>query len=214
MKGQTKTKKSPGSARLLLARNVKQLMDAHFADSANKPKSLANEAALSLSSIQRVLAGDVGASIDTMEALATVFGLTVPELLGAAKSDVRAHVTLIEDYQSLPEGWKYFIRRKAKDLREVADTLPSFLKEGLRAIPDESTYWQWENELNAYIRQQKGIAENDAYVGQEPHQKEASRTETRHGKQSSHDANWENRLRNAGHTIQEPAKPYGTKKRK
>lgn len=77
----TKRRKIAGFMREVVAQNVRHLVDRHYADSDNKPKRLAEDAQISLSSAQRVLAADVGASIDTLESIANVFELSVYQLV-------------------------------------------------------------------------------------------------------------------------------------
>lgn len=64
-----------------MAQNVEQLMFKHYALVSNKPKSLAGDAKVSLSTVQRVIAAEVGASLDNIEAIAGVFGLSAYQLL-------------------------------------------------------------------------------------------------------------------------------------
>lgn len=71
---QTRKKKTPGIMRDILAINVKALMEREFVDEPNMPKALAKRAGLSLSSVQRTLSAETGASVDTIEAL----GLALP----------------------------------------------------------------------------------------------------------------------------------------
>lgn len=67
--------------RSVVAQNVRHLVDRHYANEDNKPKRLAKDADISLSSAQRILAADVGASIDTLESIANVFDLSVYQLV-------------------------------------------------------------------------------------------------------------------------------------
>lgn len=79
--GQTKKRKPAGLMREVLAANVHALMQHQFIASSNKPMALAKKAQLSLSSVQRVLDQDTGASIDTVEAIAKAFGVSVYQLM-------------------------------------------------------------------------------------------------------------------------------------
>lgn len=87
MKGQSKITKLPGFMRLVVAENVKGLMDVRFRESRNRPKALAEatgkpkEGGQSLSTIQRVLAGSIGASIDTLEAIAKALDVSLYQLM-------------------------------------------------------------------------------------------------------------------------------------
>ena len=67
--------------RQVVAQNVRNLVEHHYANEDNKPKRLAQDAQISLSSAQRVLAADVGASIDTLESIANVFEISVYQLV-------------------------------------------------------------------------------------------------------------------------------------
>lgn len=76
-----KRRKVPGFYRSILAVNVRALMELHYASESNKPKKLAKEADVSLSTVQRILAKETGATLDNIEAIAGVFDLTVYQLL-------------------------------------------------------------------------------------------------------------------------------------
>lgn len=67
--------------REVLAQNVNRLMEQRFKEQANRPLALARTAGLSLSSVQRTLSRETGASVDTVEAFAKVFGLPPFQLL-------------------------------------------------------------------------------------------------------------------------------------
>lgn len=67
--------------REVLAQNVNRLMEERYKESANRPMSLAKDAGVSLSSVQRTLSRETGASIDTVEAFARVFGLPAFQML-------------------------------------------------------------------------------------------------------------------------------------
>lgn len=82
--GATKRRKVEGFMRSILATNVKSLLAAHYPTSTNRPLALAKDAGVSLSTVQRVLAEDVGASLDVVEAIATVFHLSAYQLLLSA----------------------------------------------------------------------------------------------------------------------------------
>lgn len=81
MKRGPKKPKHPGFMRSVLAENVELLMNKHFEIKSNKPKSLAEEAKVSLSTVQRIIAAEVGASLDNIEAIAGAFGLSAYQLL-------------------------------------------------------------------------------------------------------------------------------------
>lgn len=87
MKGQKKTPKLPGFMRIVVAENVKALMALKFPDSLNQPKALADatgkpkEGGQSLSTVQRILKGESGASLDTLEAIADALDVSLYQLL-------------------------------------------------------------------------------------------------------------------------------------
>lgn len=56
-------------------------MHRHFSMSSNKPKALAISAKVSLSTVQRIIAAEVGASLDNIEAIAGVFDVSTYQLL-------------------------------------------------------------------------------------------------------------------------------------
>ncbi len=81
--GEKKTPKVPGALRAVLAKNVRRLMERRYGAEANKPGKLAKESGASLSTVQRILAGEVGASLDTIEAIGEVFDVPVQALIGS-----------------------------------------------------------------------------------------------------------------------------------
>lgn len=81
MKGKKKTPKVPGFMRTILAGNVSRLMDHQYRDSSNRPMALAKDAGVSLSTIQRVLSKESGATLDNIEAIAAAFDVSVYQLL-------------------------------------------------------------------------------------------------------------------------------------
>lgn len=76
-----KTMKVPGFMRVILAENIKSLMDRHYIESRNRPKSLAKDAGVSLSTIQRILERENGANLDSIEQIAEAFALSAYQLL-------------------------------------------------------------------------------------------------------------------------------------
>lgn len=73
---------------------------------------------------------------------------------------------LLDDYRSLPEGWKFYIRHKAGELAGIARSLPPFLFESMRPLPADASYWQWEENLNEFVRQQREGRNHDHEEGQ------------------------------------------------
>jgi transcriptional regulator with XRE-family HTH domain len=81
MTGKKKTPKVPGIMRQVLARNVRKLMEHHYADNPNRPKALAKDAGVSLSTVQRILAAENGASLDNIESVALALQVSSYQLL-------------------------------------------------------------------------------------------------------------------------------------
>jgi len=71
----------PGEAREVLAQNVERLMEQRYKESSNRPMSLAKDAMVSLSTVQRTLSRAHSTQLDTIEAYARVFGLRPFELI-------------------------------------------------------------------------------------------------------------------------------------
>lgn len=103
-KGVKKTPKIPGFMRTIVAENLKRLMVKHYAAIENKHKKLAKDAGVSLSTVQRIVKCETGASLDNIEALAGAFDLSAYQLLipeldtsnpqvvqGASESEKRAY---------------------------------------------------------------------------------------------------------------------------
>lgn len=53
------------------------------------------------------------------------------------------------DWNNLPEGWKYYVCHKARELRLISDGFPEWLKKTIRPIKEESSYTDWEKNLEA-----------------------------------------------------------------
>lgn len=135
--------------------------------------------------IQRFLSGKHGdPRSSTLKKLAAAYGVTESQLRGdvpiewleAAESsapvdDVGSKTNpaaeLLADWEALPEGWRYYICRKTRQLREIADGLPDFLKDSLRTIPNDANYWKWERDIAEFVYQRNGIVEDDGYFGPE-----------------------------------------------
>lgn len=87
MKGKRKNRKIPGFMRHIVAENVRGLMDLRFRESRNRPKALseatgpAGEGRLSLSTVQRILDEETGASLDNLEAIADALDVSLYQLL-------------------------------------------------------------------------------------------------------------------------------------
>lgn len=81
VKGKTKRPKVAGFMRSILAFNTQLLMDKHYEKSSNKPKALAKDSQVRMSTIQRMLKAENGASLDTIEQVAAAFNLSAYQLL-------------------------------------------------------------------------------------------------------------------------------------
>ena len=81
MKSKTRKRKIPGFMRQVLALNITNLLEHHYKESRNRTMALAKDAGISLSSVQRTLGRETGASVDTIEAIAAVFHLSAYQLL-------------------------------------------------------------------------------------------------------------------------------------
>lgn len=139
-----------------------------------KPEAVADLNEADRKQLQRMEKGGVSAGLDKMAWAADLFGVEVTDLLRTDSPAAQAGGSLdaqtqelLADFQALPEGWQYYIARKACELREIADRLPPFIKSSMRAIPEASGYWQWEADLDHYIREQKGVVEAQGYVGKD-----------------------------------------------
>jgi transcriptional regulator with XRE-family HTH domain len=80
----TRRRKTPGFMRSVLAKNLKALIDHHYCDiekPTNRYIKLAKKTGMSVSSIQRFVNAQQGASIDTIETLAYAFDLSPYHLL-------------------------------------------------------------------------------------------------------------------------------------
>lgn len=76
-----KTPKVAGFMRSVLAQNLEKLMEVHLKDETNKPMALQKLCGVKKSTVQRILARSTGANLETLEAIAGAFGLSVYQLL-------------------------------------------------------------------------------------------------------------------------------------
>jgi hypothetical protein len=81
MKGKKKTPKIPGFMRSVLAENVGKLMARAYKGESNRPKALSIDAGVSLSTVQRIIACETGATLDNIEQIAAVFDLSTYQIL-------------------------------------------------------------------------------------------------------------------------------------
>jgi AraC-like DNA-binding protein len=80
-----KRPKYRGRIRVVVSRNVSELMPERFPHHGDKVKALARAAGISRSTVQRVVNASLGASIDNVEAIAMALGVMPHELLIAEK---------------------------------------------------------------------------------------------------------------------------------
>lgn len=64
--------------------------------------------------------------------------------------------SLLDAYRRLPAGWAYYLRRKADELATIADSLPEFLFEACKVIPENGQYADWEARLDALVDDRRG----------------------------------------------------------
>lgn len=83
----------------------------------------------------------------------------------APKAAIGEAADLLADWESLPEGWRFYVCRKTKQLREIADSLPEFLKDSLQKIPSSENYWKWERAVTEFVYERNNIVEDDGYIG-------------------------------------------------
>lgn len=138
--------------------------------------------------INRFLSGKHGdPRSSTLKKLAAAYGVTESQLrgdvpiehldmpashTGDSQAETNPAAELMADWQALPEGWRYYISRKARQLREISDNLPEILKKSLHEIPDDSSYWKWERDIAALVYQQNNVVEQDGYFGPERRQQD------------------------------------------
>lgn len=77
-----KKPKQAGLLRKVVALNVQALIQFHFGpDDRNAYRKIADKVGCSASTVERISKGQVGTSIDTLEALANYFGLAAYQML-------------------------------------------------------------------------------------------------------------------------------------
>lgn len=93
--------------------------------------------------------------------VAGALGMTYEEYMRAAGHEV--HVArqrpgqytieaakLLEDFNALPDWLQEHVARKAAELRQYADSLPSYVRDGMKGPPkDPESYAAWESEIVA-----------------------------------------------------------------
>lgn len=108
MTGKKKTPKVAGFMRAVFADNVQKLMLHHYRDSANRPKALAMAAGVSLSTVQRILAGASGATLDNVESVAGAFHLSAYQIMVPSLDPDNPPVIkgATQEEQKLYRSWK------------------------------------------------------------------------------------------------------------
>jgi len=81
MNGKPKGPKYVSHMRKPVGDNVRALMERAFEMSSNKPRELAKRAGVSLSTVQRVISGEIGPSLDILEQLATALDVSTYQLV-------------------------------------------------------------------------------------------------------------------------------------
>jgi transcriptional regulator with XRE-family HTH domain len=82
--GQTKRKKVPGFMRIVLGDNLSRLVDHHYRSLDNRTarlRALFKDSGVTVSSAQRIIDGETGATLDTLEQLALAFGVSVYQMV-------------------------------------------------------------------------------------------------------------------------------------
>lgn len=83
-----KSPKVPGQLRKVVAANVDLMAKIEFREEKNVPLALAQLAGVSKSTVQRIMSGDVGADLETIEKVAKALGL-IPYQLFIPNLDVK-----------------------------------------------------------------------------------------------------------------------------
>jgi transcriptional regulator with XRE-family HTH domain len=83
-----KSPKVPGQLRRIVAANVDLMAKIEFRERPNVPLALAHASGVSKSTVQRIISGDVGADLETLEKVAKALGL-IPYQLFIPNLDVK-----------------------------------------------------------------------------------------------------------------------------
>lgn len=100
--------------RAVVGDNVRRRMEWVFRDSSNKPKALARktgnpkEGGLSLSTVQRILAGANGGTLDNLEAVANALDLSLYQLMIPALDAENPQVVpgALKDEERMYKRWR------------------------------------------------------------------------------------------------------------
>jgi DNA-binding Xre family transcriptional regulator len=85
-----KSKKAPSVSRNVVSDNIVVRMQSTFSGSNDKPLALAKSSHLTKSTIQRVISGEVSATIDTLAAIAEAFECSIADLVTPSERTMRA----------------------------------------------------------------------------------------------------------------------------
>ena len=101
--------------RQVLAQNVRGLLEIHYRDATDRPRALAKDAGVSLSTVQRIINLEVGASLDNLEAVAGAFQLSAYQLLIPNLNSRNPQVVkgVTKDEERLYRLWKQALRNEA-----------------------------------------------------------------------------------------------------
>lgn len=90
-----------------MADNIESRMNLRYSEYDNRPKALASDAGVSLSTVQRVLEKKIGASVDTLALIAGALDCSVVELFVATNELIRSlGLTRAETANLIPQEWR------------------------------------------------------------------------------------------------------------
>lgn len=96
--------------------------------------------------------------------VAIEMGISYPEYLlqaGALPPNAKPaqgsleEIALLADFEQLPDGLKAHVARKTEELRELYESLPSFLQASLKKRPDPESYKEWEKGIEELMTKYK-----------------------------------------------------------
>lgn len=111
MKGEKKTPKAPGLTRQVVARNVARLLEYHYSHLptvTQRQRELAKDCGVGFGTIQRMMKGEVGSSIDNIEAVALALQVAVYQVMLSTLDVKNPQVVkgASEDEQRLYRLWR------------------------------------------------------------------------------------------------------------
>jgi hypothetical protein len=165
--GETTKRKPPEKWQIEDAARLKKLFEQHATESQEKfgqRHGIGNQSA-----VYQYLSGRI--PLNLRVALKFAGGLKVQleeisptlasEVGGNSTRQITAQYTLqaaamMEDFNALPVWLQEHITRKTAELRKYADSLPAFVREGMKAPPkDQAGYQNWEREIEADMAKRK-----------------------------------------------------------